>query len=121
MYERAIEIDPEDLYPLVALSGLLVLIDDKIGAMSKYAAVLELTDRAIRSGHSDHWIRFARGEAFVAYDDVETARCEFEHAMEYNPPPGDVQSEKEQLEALLLAEWRVDAITRAMAVLEGRH
>jgi Flp pilus assembly protein TadD len=121
MYERATEVDPEDLYPLVALSGLLILIDDKAGAMSKYAAVLELTDRAVRSGNLDHWTCFARGEAFVAHDDVYTALGEFKHAMEFEPPPGDIRSEKEQLEALLLAGWRVDSITQAIAVLEQRH
>jgi tetratricopeptide (TPR) repeat protein len=118
MYERAIAVDPEDLYPLLALCGLLVLIQDEPAALSNYRAVLVLTDRTLESGHPDHWTRFARGEAFVAQNDAEAALGEFARAIEFDPPPGDIGSEREQLEALRKAGWRAQVIERAIDVLE---
>ena len=123
MYERAIAVDPEDLYPLLALCGLLVLIQDEPAALLNYQTVLVLTERTLESGHPDHWTRFARSEAFVAQNDAEAALGELARAMEFNPPPGDIRSEREQLEALRRAGWRAQAIERAIEVLEnpGRY
>ncbi|HEX6657932.1 MAG TPA: hypothetical protein VF065_07610, partial [Ilumatobacter sp.] len=117
MYERAIAVDPEDLYPLLALCGLLVLAHDEAAAMPLYRSVLVLTDRSLESGHPDHWTRFARGEAFVAQRDAEEALKEFGSAVDLNPPPGDIRSELEQLEALRTAGWRTDITSRAIEVL----
>ena len=58
MYERAIHTDPEDLYPLIALSGLLVHLRDEEAALESYRSVMVLTERAVRVGSHDHGTHF---------------------------------------------------------------
>ena len=79
--QTAIAVDAEDLYPLLALCGLLVLLQDEPSALSRYRSVLVLTDRTLESGHPDHWTRFARGEAFLAQNDSVGALEELARAM----------------------------------------
>ena len=118
MYERAIAVDPEDLYPLLALCGLLVVLREEPAALSHYRSVLVLTDRTLESGHVDHWTHFARGEAYLAQNDPDSALGEFALAMASNPPPGDIRSEREQLELLRKAGWRAQTIGRVIGALE---
>ena len=117
MYERAVAVDPEDLYPLLALCGLLVVVRDEHAALSGYRSVLVLTDRTLESDHADHWTHFARGEALLAQNDVDGALEEFARAMEFDPPPGDIRSEREQLELLRQAGWRSESIDRVVGAL----
>jgi tetratricopeptide (TPR) repeat protein len=118
MYERAISVDREDLYPLLALCGLLVLLRDEVSAVTHYGAVLSLTTRTFQSGHPDHWTHFARGEAFLATEDLQTAADEFMRGLEFHPPPADVRSELEQLRALQRSGWRTIATGHAIQILE---
>jgi hypothetical protein len=81
--------------------------------------VLVLTDRTLHSGHVDHWTRFARSEAFLAQMDLERALEECARAMAFNPPPGDIRSEREQLELLREAGWRAETIKYVIGALES--
>ena len=102
---------------MLALAGLLIIIGDEGAAVSRYREVLVLTDRTLLQGHPDHWTRFARGEAFIAQNDLAAALAEFGDSLEAGPPPGDVRSEVGQLRSLQDAGWRLEITAPTIELL----
>ena len=96
-YQRAHELEPDNLYPLVNLGAIDAALGQSGDAESTYVKVLALCDSAITRGEEDYWTHLCRAEALVAADKGPEAGQALLAAVGAGAPIEDLRSETEQL------------------------
>lgn len=100
-YQRAYQLDKENLYGVVTMGAISAVLHNKSDAVNYYEEVLDLSLREISARVADHWTYFCRGEASVYFGNKELALQSFEKSLEFKPPTEDVRSAAESLEFLI--------------------
>jgi uncharacterized protein HemY len=113
-YQRAHELQPSDLYPLVTVAAMCGALG-KIEEAEKWYQKLQFTcEKLINQECADHWTYLCLGESALVLGDQEAATTAYRKALSYNPPVEHVRSEAEQLEFLVERNFAAD---RARSIL----
>jgi tetratricopeptide (TPR) repeat protein len=97
-YQRAYDLDPENLYPLVNLGAISAALGRVQEAATWYAKVRSVCDQLISDDEADYWTHLCSAEAFVATGNGEEAGKALLLAVQAGAPVEDLRSETEQLE-----------------------
>jgi tetratricopeptide (TPR) repeat protein len=101
LYERAHEIEPENLYPLVNLGGMRAALGERADAEYWYEKLIRLCEEAIQSGRADYWTYLCLGEAAAVSGRSDAAGDAYRTAVEMGVPVEDLRSATEQLHFLV--------------------
>jgi len=100
-YQRAYELEPTNLYPIINLGAIHAASGNQVEAKRWYAIVLEKCDQVIAAGSADYWTYLCQAEARVAAGTAPTALKSLAKAKELEVPVEDLRSTTEQLEFFL--------------------
>lgn len=118
-YERAHELQPEDLYPLVTIGAMCGALG-KIGeAREWYQKLQTKCEMLISQQRADHWTYLCLGEAAIALGDPKAASAAYQTAISAKPPIEHVRSEAEQLEFLMAKNFAVENARNVLPILRG--
>lgn len=109
-YQKAIELDRDNVYILVNLGALEFLLHpDKPELTQKwYSRVIELCESQSYDDMSI-WDLLALAEAYLAVGDVKSARREYSQSIARKATPSTLQSAEDQLAILMEAGFQTDA------------
>lgn len=116
-YRRGYELEPESLYAIVTVAGMLRVKGLTSDAEVFYKKLQTISERIISQGSADHWTYFGFGHAAVAFGDEKTAMEAYRIALEKKPPIEHVRSEVEQLEFLQEHNFAAETIARVLPML----
>ncbi|HSR66695.1 MAG TPA: tetratricopeptide repeat-containing protein [Acidobacteriota bacterium] len=100
-YERAHELDPTNLYPLVNLGAIATALDDLDSARKWYRQLRDVCLTVVDAGEDDYWTHLCLGEASMVLQKEDSAMTSYEKAAAMGAPPEDFASAMEQLEFLM--------------------
>ncbi len=116
-YQRAHELDSNDLYPLVNLGAICAALGRAQEADTWYLKVRNVCDELISKGDPDYWTYLCSAEAFVAAGNGQEAGKALLLAVELGAPIEDMRSETEQLELFVEIGFGVLAANEALKIL----
>ena len=118
-YQRAHDLDPEALYPLVNLGAISAALGSFKDADKWYARVSDVCDGLISKDKADYWTYLCRAEALVAVGNGAEAGNALLLAVSAGVPIEDLRSETEQLEFFIGLNFSASAAKDALEALSA--
>ena len=116
-YERASDLQPHELYPILRSRRTCVAQKQATRAKERYLQVRAECQRQILNKRTDHWTYLCLGQAEVALSGGPAAHAAYQKALSLAPPVQHVRSEKEQLEFLAERGFAPNEIAEVLPTL----
>jgi Flp pilus assembly protein TadD len=119
-YQRAHDLDPDNLYPLVNLGAISAALGRTQDALAWYVKVCRVCDEVIFKDEADYWTHLCRAEALVAAGNGDEAGKALLRALEAGAPIEDLRSETEQLDFFINIDFAASAAKAALQALSAK-